>query len=59
MLDVLGGAGIKIMLKLQSTYRNTSFLCSYLVLYLTTSVSNILDYIPMFWIFLRFLKSFN
>ena len=32
------------MLKLQSKYGNTSFLCSHLVLYLTASVSNNLDY---------------
>ena len=35
------------MLKLQSKYGNT-FLCNHLVLYLTTSVSNNLDYLQFF-----------
>ena len=36
---------MKTMLKLQSKYRNTSFLCNHLVLYLKTSVSNNLGYL--------------
>ena len=40
-----GGAGIKTMLK----YRNTSFLRNHMILYLTTSVSNNLDYLHLFF----------
>ena len=44
----MGGAGIKNMLKLQSKYGNTSFLCNHLVLYLTTSFRNNLGYLQVF-----------
>ena len=39
------------MLKLQSQYGNTSDLCNHLVSYLTTSVSNSLDYYSLFIFF--------
>ena len=48
MLDSLGRGWYKNMLKLQSKYGNTSFLCNHLVLYLTTGVSNNLDYLQFF-----------
>ena len=44
-----GRGGYKTMLKLQSKYATISFLCNHLVLYLTTSVSNNLDYLQFFF----------
>ena len=49
MIDSFGRCGYKKnMLKLQSKYGNTSFLCTHLVLYLTSSVSNNLEYLQFF-----------
>ena len=45
---------MKTMFKLQSKYVNTSFLCNNMILYLTTSVSNNLDYLQGFFFFFFF-----
>ena len=45
------------MLKSQRKYANISFLCNHLVLYLTTSVSNNLDYLQFFFLRERMVAS--